>query len=220
MMLATLDELKDALGIDPTESDPARDRLLNSSLTQANALIAGYLGVDLSDTDTEHTYTTTMDNGAGYIKLPKFPILAATISSNSVPMLGTDYALRSREGIIEFVNGMYAPYCAGDRRFGQRVTVVYRAGYEDDMPPELKMVCLNIASAIYNMGGSFGGGAATSGAGALKTLTMFDAMSMSFDTGSNSSAAVGADDPSTPSGMLKTWAFILNKHRVNSPVMA
>jgi hypothetical protein len=40
---------------------------------------------------------------------------------------------------------------------------------------------------------------------------MFDAMSMSFDTTPASAT--------TPDALLKTWSFLLDKYRLNTPVM-
>jgi hypothetical protein len=44
---------------------------------------------------------------------------------------------------------------------------------------------------------------------------MFDAMSMSFDTGAaTGSTVVGAE------ALLESWKFVLDQYRVNQPTMA
>jgi hypothetical protein len=212
-MLADIADLKAALGIDPAEVNTVRDAQLNSALATANALIAGYIGYDVSDTETERVFTTVIDGGAAYFNLPLFPIVeVVSITGDNVPLALADYTVRPRTGAIDFGNGVGGCAYGSGGRYGRRMTVVYRAGYED-LPPELKTVALNIASSVYNMGGSFA--ASTSGTGALKSLTMFDAMSMSFDTG-----AASASDASTPEGLIGAWAFMLNTYRVKTPVMA
>jgi hypothetical protein len=64
---------------------------------------------------------------------------------------------------------------------------------------------MNIALAIYENGGRV---ASQTTSGALKSMTMFDAMSMSFDTGSTESA-------SGPEALVSQWAFVLDKYRVD-----
>jgi hypothetical protein len=197
-MLATLAQLKAALGISGTD----QDALLTSALEQANGLIAGYIGADLSDT-TERLETVFVPDGATYAHLNVWPVIEVnTLTANGSPV--TEYSASLRSGALFFD---YLPGTAG--RMGNEVLVAYRAGFAI-VPADLQTVALNIASSIYNNGGVLGGAVAT-GESALKSLTMFDAMSMSFDTTPASAT--------TPDALLKTWSFLLDKYRLNTPVM-
>lgn len=209
-MLATLDELKDALGI--ALDDTTQDTLVTVSLTSANALIAGYIGGDLSDVTTDRVTTRTLASNAPYMKLPLYPVISITgVTSNGDAVASTEYQLDPELGIVDFLNGGLG---TADGRIGNRVTVTFKAGITP-IPTELNTVCLNIGAAIFNNGGTFNN-SMNGNKGELKSLTMFDAMSMSFETGAGSSV----DSAGTPAGMLKAWAFILDKYRCNSPVMA
>ena len=210
-MIVTLEELKTALGITGTD----QDTLLTRSLTLANALIAAYIGFDLSDTTKQRSYTLIMDNGRGHIKLPVFPVIelvSLTADGELVASTAGHYLLPQIGLIEEFPGGNY-----GSRdRYGVRVTAVFRAGYVDaDMPTEIKQACIDIAATIFNNGGTIPSGGSAGGTGELKSLTMFDAMSMSFDTGAASGTSVtGA------AALLESWAFVLDQHRVNQPTLA
>jgi hypothetical protein len=205
-MLATLAELSAALGL----TDNSQDALATSSLTQANGLIAGYIGADLSDATTDRHYTVTLREDASYLNLPVFPLISvSSITNNGVALaLTTDYLLDLRLGSVDFVNGL----CSSGRT-GNRVVVVYRAGFAA-VPADLNAVCLNIAAAIFNNGGSFAT-AMNGGRGELKSMTMFDAMSMSFETGVGESA----DSAGTPEGMIRMWMFVLKPYRCIQPVL-
>jgi hypothetical protein len=200
-MLATLDQIKAALGI----TDNTKDALLTSCLQQANTMIASYIGADLSDT-AERTHTGTIPCGATYLHLPVWPVLEVNSALvNCTPVPPTDFFVDRRSGSLFFENEQ-----GGTGRRGVPVEIAYTAGFASDaIPADLNMVCLNIASAIYNVGGTLAG--STGGTGELKSLTMFDAMSMSFDTGSSTA--------STPETYVTSWTFMLNKYKLDVPVM-
>ena len=204
-MLCDLTSLKAALGITVNTSDAQ----LNAALTTSNALIAAYIRADLSDV-SDRTFTKTIEYGTQFLQLPVWPAISVTsISADGTALANTDYTLRKETAEVDFIN---VP-SSGDR-FGQRFTVVYKAGYAT-VPEDLKAACQNIAAAVYNNGGSFAG-SMNGGRGELKSLTMFDAMSMSFET----AAGAGADSAGTPAGMLAAWSFVLDKYRCSIPVMA
>lgn len=212
MSLILTEDLKEAVGILP--ADTTKDVVLANSVRTANALIAGYIGFDLSDTDTLRTFIDTIENNARHILLPAFPIIeVAALSANGLPVLVDNYWVNNRIGIVDFSPGNFS-YGAGGMRFGHRVAVVYRAGYEE-IPEDLQMACLNIAAALYNMGGTFAS-AASGGTGELKSLTMFDAMSMSFDVGGTSATGEAAG---SPIAMINSWKFVLDKYRVSQPTL-
>ena len=200
-MLASLTDLKAALGI----TDNTQDATLTRSLMLANGLIAGYIGVDLSDTTTPRTFTSVVDSGS--IKLPLFPVVSVdSLTANGVAVpeeANSGWWLDKRLGMISD----YPHYAHGNGRYGSRVTVVYRSGY-NPVPDDLKTACIGVATSIYENGGTIPSGA-TAGSGELKSLTMFDAMSMSFDTGTTGAKATGAE------GMLEAWLFILKEYKIN-----
>lgn len=199
-MLATLEQLKVSLGI----SDAAQDALLNNCLTQANALIAGYIGADLSDTTTDRPFEEFVPEGATFVHFPVWPIILITsFKVNGVDVVeGTDYTLNKRSASVFFD---YLPGNASSA--GNKIEATFKAGLTP-VPADLETVCLNIAAAVYNNGGQL---AQQAGSNELKSLTMFDAMSMSFDTGSS--------ETNTPQSLIKAWAFLLAKYRLNMPVM-
>jgi hypothetical protein len=196
-MLATLAQLKAALGI--AEADTSKDALVTTSLTMANALIMGYLGADLSDVVLDRVVAKKVEC-ARHISLPVWPAISITsVTLDGTPMAAADYELEGVIGVLNFVNGTVTG----------RASVTYKAGYAT-IPADLNMVCLNIGASIYNNGGNIAG--TVSGSGELKSLTMFDAMSMSFETGSGSGDA--------PAALLREWSFLLNPYRCTAPVMA
>jgi hypothetical protein len=210
-MIVTLTELKTALGISGTTDDA----LLTRSLTTANALIAGYIGFDLSDTARERTYTTIMDNSRGHIRLPLYPVIEVeSLTADGVAVAAdAGWFLLPDLGLVQ---DFPAERYGTSGRYGVRATAIYRAGFVDaDMPDAIKQACIDIANAIYVNGGTVPSGGAAGGTGELKSLTMFDAMSMSFDTGAaTGSTVVGAE------ALLESWKFVLDQYRVNQPTMA
>lgn len=199
-MLATLEQLKASLGI----TDAAQDALLTNCLTQANGLIAGYIGADLSDVATDRPFDAFVPEGATFVHLPVWPVISiTTFKVNGVDVVeDTDYTLNKRQAAV-FFDSM--PGNAS--RQGNKIETTFKAGYAT-VPSDLETVCLNIAASAYNNGGQL---VQQSSANELKSLTMFDAMSMSFDTASSHT--------NTPDALVKAWAFILDKYRLNTPVM-
>lgn len=208
-MLCELDDLKANLGI----TGSAEDAALTSAIAMANSVLAGYIGVDLSDVGTDRSITRVMDSPCRSINTQFWPVVSvSSISVDGNAIAGSDYDLEAQTGIIYFKNGGVVG--ATPTRYGCRVTVVYKCGFAT-VPEDLATVCLNMAATIYKNGGNFSSTMA-GGKGELKSLTMFDAMSMSFETG----VGADADSAGTPGGMIKTWSFILDKYRCTQPVMA
>jgi hypothetical protein len=89
--------------------------------------------------------------------------------------------------------------------------VDYVSGW-DPVPQDLELVLLNLAIGTYNLGGSYAG--SVSATGALKSMTMFDAMSMSFETGSSgvSGSGTAAAAPGSPAALLEQWSYVLDKY--------
>lgn len=195
-MLATLEQLKAALGIE----DNTKDALLTSCLVQANGLIAGYIGADLSDVATDRPFDALVPEGATFVHFPVWPLISiTTFKVNDVDVVeGTDYTLNKRQAAAFFDS-----LPGNSTSAGNKIEATFKAGLAV-VPDDLNTICLNLASTAYNNGGQLV--QQSSGSNELKSLTMFDAMSMSFDTGSSV--------VSTPEGLVKTWSFILDKYRV------
>ncbi len=203
-MLCTLSELKTALAISGNDNDAQ----LTSCITSANALIASYIGADLSDVSTDRVHTTTAETNADFIQLNVWPVISVgSVTVDGEALDPTKFRLLPERGELDFLDGLQKKSAYGDR-FGVRVTAVFKAGYAV-VPPELNAACLNIAAALYNNGGTF---STSGGKGELKSMTMFDAMSMSFETGGASAV--------TPASLLDAWKPILNVYRCYTPVLA
>lgn len=213
-------DLQAALEISDAEVTPAVTRLLRQSISTASTLMNGYIGWDPSDIGFWREYTLSMEGWERMIQLPYWPVVAVEgINASGEPIYGYEdgntndgWWLNKTHGIIEDV---VFPTNAirGGGRHGNRITVIYRAGFEY-LPHDLRDVAINLASSIYDSGGvvaSPGDGGV--GSGELKSLTMFDAMSMSFDTGSTTNKG-GAGQ------MVSTWGFVLDKYKRNGPVLA
>lgn len=206
-MIITLEQLKTALGI----SDATNDALLELSIQQAESLINAYIGYNISDTTTVHEYTYSPDpvpywhygsSRRNFVHLPYWPVLELVdVRRGDDSIISPlDYRLVAGPGRVDFFNGLPATT--------DYLVFHFRAGY-DPLPADLTPVMLNISGAIYTNGGTI----SSAGSNTLKSLTMFDAMSMSFDT-SGEAVAGGA------LGLLEPWGFVLNKYRVtNQPVL-
>lgn len=208
MAYITLTELKDHLDI--TGND--QDALLNRCIAGATMLINGFLGADLSDPTVDRPFTTVIDSSRNSLRLPAFPIISVesvVLNGEAVPE-SQGWWVDQTHGFIEDlpVNG----HRGYGGRSGTRASIIYRAGWQV-LPSQIRDVALSLAAALYRNGGEFPGGGA-GGTGELKSMTMFDAMSMTFDVGS------GAADSGTPEGMVSAWAFALKPFQVSGPGMA
>lgn len=206
MSYLTLAQLKTELGITGSQYDA----MLKRSLSLADTIMNGYIGWSPTDILTQHVYTTAADACVRSLQLPLWPVIeVVSVESNGVVLEGplqnpeAGFWVDNTHGRIEelsYIGGR------GGRLATNRVTVRYRAGY-DPVPRDLYDVALNIASAIYANGGEVPSSTST-GSGELKSLTMFDAMSMSFDVGSNT-----GDNEGGAAGMVGTWSFVLDKYK-------
>ena len=212
MSYLTLAEFKAALGITGNE----QDAVLARSLSSATSLVNGYLRWDPTDTNDRH-YTTTVECGKRGVKLPLYPVLEVkSVTDNGRAVVGGDgypdgWWVDKTHGFIEDV--ILTP---DNRGRYSRMTVVYTAGYSP-VPQELKDVVQNIAGGIFNNGGDIAPPTGGGGSGELKSLTMFDAMSMSFDVGGSTSSD---STSSGPAALVEAWNFVLDTYRRGSPALA
>lgn len=195
-MLISIAKLKSWIGL-PATTDAEKDPILKRSSVLAQALVDAYVKHPIER--IEGQWTTIVDRGLGFRKLyrlPAFPVLFNTSSPvkiDGVEVPSSEYAADERLGTVEFTT---------ERQIGT-LEISYAAGFTaETLPADVESALVNIAIGIYNNGGNL----ATAGAtGDLKSLTMFDALSMSFDVGANTA------DAFTPEGIVKQWAFVLDK---------
>lgn len=190
-MILTRDQLKNALGI--ALNDATNDVQLDNAILLANGLIASYVGFDLSDTAAvrEYDYVWNDYGERNFIHLPYWPVIEVVeIRDENQVLVEEGWRLIRDKGRIDFTGGV--PY-------SELLTIMYRTGF-DPLPADLLPVGINIAAAIYNNGGQIG-----TSTNALKSLTMFDAMSMSFDTTGGGNG---------PDSLVGAWAFILDRYSV------
>lgn len=202
-MLIQIETMKSYLGL-PDTDDPVQDPILERSMVIAQNLVSGYVGMDIEAGDDARTYTAFDLSGVSVIRLPAYPLLRImSVYLDDVLLAETEYCGDKRLGMI-ILNS--------PRSYVKKVVIKYVSGYEDEdtVPIDLKEAIVNIAIGVYSKNGNM---STTSTAGALKSLTMFDAMSMSFDVGASSA------DAGTPQGMLAQWAFVLDKYKVDSYIM-
>lgn len=205
--MVTVETIKVALGIPP--DDVSKDDLIQQSIDMAYALVWGYVGYDMSDTATEQEYEYSADRYAdrmysswsnrNFVHLPIWPVNEVTevLDSAGVPIAPDQYRVVKKQGRVEFLNGLPG---------SDFLTFHYLVGF-DPMAPDVDMVVQNLATSIYNNGGTL-----QTAANPLKSLTMFDAMSMSFDTSTGGTGAAAE--------MLGSWSFILDKYKINKgPVL-
>lgn len=201
-MILSIDTLKEMLGL-PTTADPSIDPVLERSANLAQMMVEAYVQTTLEqDPSAPKTYTRYQVSPSRVVRLSEFPakLLSAKVDDLELP---TDqYTFDQQTGVLQFV---------GQRYSVGKVEIRYLPGFTpENMPADLIGALSNIALAIYDNGGRI---AAASSSGALKSMTMFDAMSMSFETGGATSAASG------PEAMVSQWAFVLDKYRPSKYVM-
>lgn len=208
-MLLTVTQIKTAMGLEnPEQDDSVIDPKVEEAILSAQALVSSYIGMNVEVQGDPESYILHQPSPFRSLNLPKYPV--SMDEAFSVAIDGkelsedTDYSLQYRNGIVTFTRQYNAV---------KKIEVQYSPGFDSfTAPQDLKMALQNISIAIYNLPpGGFG---ASSGVGPLKSMTMFDAMSMSFDTTADAAAA------STPQGMVGQWSFVLDKFKVDKYVMA
>ena len=202
-MYFTVGEIRNHLELGDNPSADV-DRIIDRSIANAQAIVEGYLGGPLEE--TEFTQTVDFRDYCG----PKFflnhhPINSVTSITvdGGTPYDVSTYRVNLNTGVVRL-----------DSWSGNVMEIVYTAGFPNPLPPDLEAVLLNITLALYTLGGSWS--SSVSGTGALKSLTMFDAMSMSFDVGGDSSVNSGT----SAMDMVENWKFVLNKYKLTGPAMA
>jgi hypothetical protein len=180
--LLSVSQIKTALGI----TDASQDAALTVGASYATALLEDYLSRGLpQETRTEEF----RDVCARKLWLSAYPVVSiASISVNGVEV-GTD-SLR-----LAKVNGFLHNTAAyWDSEF---VAVTYLGGYLGTaLPPVLKDVFLSLVSSYASRGVGAGGGTV----GMIKSVSIPDAVAVTFETssGSNSSGSSATGDSYVP----------------------
>ncbi len=202
-MLVQVDDLKAYLGL-PATPDDQIDPVLERSIMMAESLVGSYVGFRLEqDMAAQLIFVKNFLTAVKVVRLPEYPVKVTSIKLNDITLSADQYRMDERLGVFEFTQ---------DRPEVGKLEIKYSPGFTvETFPSDIRTAVENIALGIYENNGRI---AAASASGALKSLTMFDAMSMSFDTGSTSASA------GTPEGIVKQWAFVLDKYKVDRFVIA
>jgi hypothetical protein len=197
-MLVSIDKMKEILGL-PSAADPAIDPVLERSSLTAQTLVESYIGVGIElDMSVLKTETKYQLSGVRTVSLRAFPATLSSVKVDDAVPGTSEYTFNSALGALEFRQ---------QRSYIDKLEIKYGTGWDpESVPPDLIEATTNIALSIYENGGRV---ASQSTSGALKSMTMFDAMSMSFDTGSSESSASG------PEALVAQWAFVLDKYKVD-----
>ena len=203
-MLVDIDVLKEYLGLPLTE-DSVIDPILERSSILSQTLVESYVGYPLEQMpENKKTYTQHYLRGVQEVRLPHFPAKVTSVKVDTVELAADMYRADSRLGTVSFPSQQVSI---------ERLDVQYLPGFTPEtVPADLQMALANIALTVYENGGKLPTQSGTTGA--LKSLTMFDAMSMSFDTDGAASGSAG-----TPEGLVKQWAFVLDKYTADKFVM-
>lgn len=208
MSIVTVQELRDILGI----TDSSKDVILSHSITNSEALIEGYIGGPLipPDDPQKYSWVKTSCSYPDVLTLPVYPLVEMiSLKKDGQLVSDTEYVVDMILGQILFRNN-HGGFCfcntAGPIA---KFEAEFKSGW-DPLPADLRSVLVNSALAVFNLGGTFAS-ASTGGTGALKSMTMFDAMSMSFDVGEASSTSAGS-----PLALIESWKMVLDKYRMLS----
>jgi hypothetical protein len=204
-MIVTIDAMKEALGL-PTAANPTIDPVLERSSLIAQTLVESYigLGIELDLTDGLKTEVRRQLTGVRVVRARAYPATLSSAKLDDATLPADQYTFDSALGVLEFKQ---------QRAYVDKLELKYGTGWDDEsVPKDIIEATLNIALAIYENGGRIA--AASTVSGALKSMTMFDAMSMSFETGSSSDNSITG-----PESLVSQWAFVLDKYKVDGYVM-
>jgi hypothetical protein len=202
-MLIPISVLKKLLGM-PATPDPVADPILENSSMIAQTMCEAYIGMPMEqDTSAPMTATYYQMGPVKLVRLHEYPTTLISVEMDGATLGVDQYTFKSRTGEFEFTM---------QRSSVGSLEIVHAPGWTSEtLPKDLEMAITNIAIGIYENGGKIS--STQSSAGALKSMTMFDAMSMSFDTGATTT------DAGSPEGLVSQWAFVLDKYDVDKYVM-
>lgn len=207
-MLITVVSVKTAMGLEnPDQDDPVIDPKVENAIMAAQSLISAYIGMSVEVPGDPSIYTLVRPGPFRSLNLPKWPVsqdeqFVIRVDDNELT-IDTDYDVQYRNGVVMFTR-QYA--------HTKKLEVEYYPGFDSfTVPADLKFALQNMSIAIYSLPpGGFGAAGAV---GPLKSMTMFDAMSLSFDTTESGSS-------NTPEGLVSQWSYVLDQYSVKKYVMA
>jgi hypothetical protein len=200
-MLVSVDAIQEMLGL-PTPLSPETEELIERSAVQAQILVSAYVGFPVEqDMGQQRTVPYYQMYNTKLLRLDEYPARVTSVKIDGVEVPADQYTADARLGMVNF---------KGFRPYIEMLEVKYAPGFTaEKVPKDLLAALENITIAVYENGGRV---PTTSGTtNELKSMTMFDAMSMSFETGGANAAAAG-----TPEGMLSQWAFVLDRYKIDS----
>ena len=182
-----LDFLKAYLGIDP--ADTSNDGELSSALNSAGDMCETYIDRIIA----QRVATEYFQSHFGVVTLHNHPIdLNADVSVFLDGVEQTGYkVIRQRWGLPHLTRQNYQHDMPLDWRAYDQIIVNYTAGWEP-IPSDLAQAIVYVASDIYASQGTGtppGGGGAS---GAVKSMSIHDVGSISYDVGSSSSSSGGS----------------------------
>lgn len=201
-MLVSIDTLKEYMGL-PPEANADIDPVLERSSMIAQVLAESYVGTPIEqDPASPKTALRYQLQGVRVVRLQEFPTTLSSVKVDDVVLAAAEYSFDARMGVLEFTS----------QRSANKLEIIHVPGFTPEtVPKDIENAITNMAIGIYENGGKIS--STQSSAGALKSMTMFDAMSMSFDTGATSA------DAGSPEGLVTQWAFVLDKYKVDKYVM-
>jgi len=210
MAVITIDEVCTGLGLDSDTLDEETSAKLDMSITMAQRLVESYIKGPIEETPQEYDQLD-VDYVHRYY-LPHHPVVSVEVfEKDGAPF--TDYRLDKKAGALVFgVANWPRGYGGACLPWASSLHVEYTSGWET-CPDDLHEALLNISIAIYTQGGNLSG-SGVAPTGALKSMTMFDAMSMSFEV------PTGAVTQGDPAGLLAQWSFVLDQYKMEGPVLA
>ncbi len=183
-----LELLKEFLGIDP--GDGSQDEALTQALNFAGDQAEKYLDrVVLKRETTQH-----FPHYFGSVILHDLPVEdPVRVYLNGVEEIGQFSWFRDRGGMAHLSRTGQRQDVPMDWRNYDSVDVTYVAGF-DPIPSDLAQSIVYIAAGLYKSTGT--GNIPSKASGDVRSMTVFDVGSVSYDTGSSSGGATWAENDS------------------------
>jgi hypothetical protein len=140
--LMSLDELKIALNITSTVSDP----LLAGIITRVSAEIAAYCNNRVFGYETVvETFTELSDDNANRLFLARYPVVSADITS----ITSAGNAVTYPDGLL--LDSLWGKLTMPTGAWTEQTVISYSGGYilPDEAPPALKHACVMLAREAY-----------------------------------------------------------------------
>lgn len=185
------------LGLEVDAVTDAQALLIERAGKTALALVESHIGYPLVKSD--------------FVQSENYIRTASVVLVNRAPLLSVDRIVMDGKALAKWAytidedTSLVKFACCQQFR---TLIIEGEAGYASfaDLKPDLAEALVSICIGVYNRNGTLAMPAAADTA--LKSLTMFDAMSMSFDQ-------AGSIEALSPQKLVEQWAFVLNKYRLS-----